>query len=392
MHVLMISLDSAILTQHIGNSRTRHEFYAEQVGRLSMVICNRRARGTLQPYQSERVTAQPINARTYLHYVLDGYRCALRLIAQFPDQPIDLITTQEPFLTALIGLLLKRRLNVPLIIQDHSSFLESEQFAAERWRNRLLRWLAIQTLPRADAVRVVNWQEKAGCVRLGLPSERVCVIPLVPTLHPFATRNVDDQIQTWRQRIDATAETPIILWVGRPVAFKNLPMLIRAFARVRDRCPAAKLVLAGDMTGTDIPAQIVAADLGASVYLPGAVTHDKLPALYQTATLYALSSNYEGLPGVLLEASAASLPIVSTANNGSRDLLTDSETGILTPIGDETAMADAILALINDPERRRKLGNSAREHVFYAFDETRLLTRWVDMWRDVAAGRASSDS
>ena len=122
------------------------------------------------------------------------------------------------------------------------------------------------------------------------------------------------------------------------------------------------------------------------------IAPSELPALYQTATLYALSSNYEGLPGVLLEASAASLPIVSTANNGSRDLITDAETGILTPIGDEVAMANAILALINEPERRRKLGNAAREHVFYAFDETRLLTRWVDMWRDVAAGIASCDS
>ena len=392
MHVLMLSLDAAILTQQIGNSRQRHEFYASQVGRVSMVVCNRRAKGQLQPYQSERVTAVPINALTYAHYILDGYLAALRLIAQFPNEPIDLITTQEPFLTALIGLLLRRRLNVPLLIQDHSSFLESTQFAAERGRNRLLRWLAMMTLPRADAVRVVNWQERAGCVRLGLPAERVCVIPLVPTLHPFATRDVDDQIQAWRQRIGATVETPIILWVGRPVAFKNLPMLIGAFARVRAQCPDAKLVLAGDMTGSDIPTQIAAANLGASVYMPGAVAHDKLPALYQTATLYALSSNYEGLPGVLLEASAASLPIVSTANNGSRDLITDAETGILTPIGDEAAMANAILALINEPERRRKLGNAAREHVFYAFDETRLLTRWVDMWRDVAAGIASCDS
>jgi glycosyltransferase involved in cell wall biosynthesis len=213
------------------------------------------------------------------------------------------------------------------------------------------------------------------------------VIPLVPTLKPFATRDVDEQVQAWRQQIGATAETPIILWVGRPVTFKNLPMLVRAFARVHAQRPDAKLVLAGDMTNSEIPAQIEAAGLSASVSLVGAVAHDKLPALYQTATLYALPSNYEGLPGVLLEASAASLPIVSTANNGSRDLIRDGETGILTPIGDEAAFAEAILALLNYPDKRRKLGDAARDHVFEAYDENTLLMRWVEMWRAVAERR-----
>jgi glycosyltransferase involved in cell wall biosynthesis len=391
MHVLMISLDAAILTQQIGNSRSRHEFYAERAGRLSMVICNRRAKGMLQPYQSERVTAIPINAPTYAHYLLAGYRAALDFVAKYPDEPIDLITTQEPFLTAIIGLMLKWRLNVPLIIQDHSSFLKSEQFATESLRNRMLRWLAMQTLPRADAVRVVNWQEKAGCVRLGMRSENVCVIPLVPAIQSFAASDLAEQSQAWRQQIEASADTPIILWVGRPEPVKNLPMLLRAFARVHAQRPDAKLVLVGNMTDSTIPAQIASAGLTNAVHLTGAIAHTQLPALYQAATIFTLSSNYEGLPGVLLEASAASLPIVSTANNGSRDLINDGETGILVPINDDTAMATAILSLINDPERRRKLGTAAHDHVFYAFDEQRLLTRWIEMWRSVTAGRPPCD-
>jgi glycosyltransferase involved in cell wall biosynthesis len=391
MHVLMLSLDTSILTQQIGNSRARHEFYAQQVGRISMVVCNRRRQGRQMAYVSARVNAQPTNSRSYLHYVLDGYRTAVKLVAQHADQPISLITAQEPFVTALVGLALRRRLNVPLIIQDHSSFLESQHFAAETPRNRVLRWIAMQTMPRADAVRVVNWQEKAGAVRLGLPAGRMCVIPLVPSLAPFAATTHAEASAGWRVAFGLSAETPLILWVGRPVTFKNLPMLLQAFASVRAAIPDAVLVLAGDMARTDIPARIAAAGLTEAVRLPGAVPHADLPALYQAATVYALSSNYEGLPGVLLEASAAALPIVSTANNGSKDLIRDGVTGLLTPIGDAKAMSEALIALLHDPARRAQMGAAARQHVLESFDENRLLMQWVEMWRSVAVGKPPCD-
>lgn len=390
MHVLMLSLDTSILTQQIGNSRARHEFYAQQVGRISMVICNRRQQGQQRAYVSARVNAQPTNSRSYLHYIFDSYRMAVKLVAQHADQPISLITTQEPFVTALVGLALRRRMSVPLIIQDHSSFLESQHFAAETPRNRVLRWVAMQTMPRADAVRVVNWQEKAGAVRLGLPAQRMCVIPLVPSLAPFADAQTEASAM-WRSALGLSAETPLVLWVGRPVIFKNLPMLLQSFTHVRAAVPDAVLVLAGDMAGTDIPAQITAAGLDGAVRLPGAVPHADLPALYQAATVYVLSSNYEGLPGVLLEASAASLPIVSTANNGSKDLIRDGVTGLLTPIGDAAAMGAALIALLRDPARRAQMGAAARQHVLDYFDENRLLMQWVEMWRSVAAGKPPCD-
>src|SRR5258705_9494467 len=157
MHVLMISLDAATLTQQIGNSRLRHQAYADRIGRVSMVICNRKKANALPPYESANLTARPTNSATYFQYLLDGYREGLRLAAK---HPVDLITSQDPFLTALIGLALRRRLKVPLLIQDHSSFLESPHFRAELPRNHFLRWLALWTLPRADAVRVVNRQER----------------------------------------------------------------------------------------------------------------------------------------------------------------------------------------------------------------------------------------
>src|SRR5690242_5683792 len=120
MHVLMLSMDGSLLTETIGNSRARHEGYAERAGRISVVVCNR---GTaLKPYASERLFIEPTNSHGYFNYLLDGYRAAMKL---HRSQPINVITSQDPFLTGLIGLALRRRFNVPLIMQINVPVIEN---------------------------------------------------------------------------------------------------------------------------------------------------------------------------------------------------------------------------------------------------------------------------
>src|SRR5215467_5420981 len=106
MHILMVSLDTSILTQTIGDSRARHESYAEMAGRISLVVCNRRGKSALPIYESEHVVARPTESRGYLNYLWDGFRAGMCVHA---EQPIDLIASQDPFLTALIGIALRRK-------------------------------------------------------------------------------------------------------------------------------------------------------------------------------------------------------------------------------------------------------------------------------------------
>src|SRR5579871_5468932 len=159
MHILMISMDTSLLTDAIGNSRARHEAYAQQAGRLSMVICAKAGSPRLAEYKAAQFTAYPTNSPNMPYSLIDGYRAGLRIASQ---QRIDVIAVQDPFLTGLIGLALRQRLNVPLIIQDHSSLIDNRYFAAESRQHELLQRLARWTLPRADAVRVVNHAEAAA--------------------------------------------------------------------------------------------------------------------------------------------------------------------------------------------------------------------------------------
>lgn len=375
MHVLMISMDTSLLTQKIGNARARHEIYGAQAGRLSVVVCNRGS--DVVGYQSPTVHTTPTRSRSYVHYLLDGYRIGLRF---HQEQPVDLITTQDPFLTALIGLMLRRRIKAPLLIQDHSCLLENPYFAAERPRHRLLQQLARQTVRLADAVRVVNRQEQSAAVRRG--AQNVCTIPVSTNFERFMQPAADPQKAAWYSRLEIAPGTPLVLWVGRVVPVKNLSMLLKAFARVHAEIPAAHLVIAGG----ERTLCAEASGLASAVHFPGTVVHDDLPALYQIASVYALASNYEGLPLVLVEAGASGLPAVSTATPGAREVIDDGNTGLLVPIDDERAMADGLITLLRDPARTVVMGQHARDHVRQCFDEQQLIAQWMGMWRAVAAG------
>jgi len=384
MHVLMISLDTAFLTQAITDSRPRHEAYAEQVGRISMVICNRRSARALEPYGSARLTATPTESRGYLQYLSDGYRLGLRA---HEGSPVDVITTQDPFLTALVGLRLRRRLGVPLIIQVHTSAIDNPYYAREHWTHPLLQRLARWTLRRADAVRVVNEGERQACIRHGVRAERICVAPAPVDVGRFQAVVAGEQLNAWRAKLDIGTGAPVVIWVGRPERFKDFPTLLGAFARVHARLPAARLILVGNLDTPAIRHQITALDLSEAVRLAGPVAHADLPSVYQVADVYMHSSYYEGLGLVMIEAAASGLPVVSTASDGARDIVIDGETGTLVPIGNPDALAEAVVDLLTHPARARLMGERGREHVVRRFDQQKAVAAWIGMWQSVAAGR-----
>jgi len=388
-HVLMIGLDTTILRPNIMDTRLRHETYARELdGHISMVVCSKDS--TRYPdYETERVVARATHSSGYFAYLRDGFRAAMRFHA---EHPVDVITAQDPFLTALIGLNVRRRLRVPLIMQDHSSFIGSPYFVRERARNRLMRLAAFLTLPRADAVRVMNRRERLAMIRIGVRPDRVCVVPTATDTSGFTKPIAPEIIADWRAQLEITPDTPTILWVGRPVAFKALSVLFSSFQRVLAQMPDARLIVVGDMTGTNYVGQAAARGISHAVKFVGSMPHADLPPFYQLATIYALSSTYEGLGRVLIEAAAAGLPIVSTDTQGPADMITDGLTGLIVPIGDDQALANGMLTLLRDPELRKKLAERARQYVQANYDEHKLMAQWAAMMRRVATRQKPCES
>lgn len=385
MHVLMIGTDYNMLTDAQEASRLRHEAYAERLGgRISIVICNRRKpQRSLPPYRSERLAIVATESSGYAAYLRDGTMLSEQFHA---EAPVDVIASQDPFLSAMVGLRARRRFGAPLIIQDHSLFLSSPHFVREKPRNRILRLLAQFTMPRADAIRVVNTTERAMCLKLGIPASKICVIPLAVDFSTFRAETSLREQSAWRERLNIPLNAPLVLWVGRLVPVKNIPLLLNTFKRIQTARPDAHFVVVGDTAGTNYVGMAAAIGLGEAIHFTGALPNADLPALYQTANLFVLTSNYEGLGRVLLEAGAAGVPIVSTDQAGAAGLVIPSVTGKLAPVGHAEKLANAALSLLNDPETAQRLSKAMQAHVSKAYDPDQLAEKWVNMWRSVAKG------
>jgi len=170
---------------------------------------------------------------------------------------------------------------------------------------------------------------------------------------------------------------PVILGVGRLTRQKDFPTLLRAFAEVR-RVRPARLIILGE--GEERAAlEALAGELGVAndVMLPGFIT-DAVTYMAASA-LFVLSSAWEGLPTVLIEALAAGTRVVSTdCPSGPREILQDGRLGALVPVGDVIALAEAMRQALDQP------GNAAPSTALVPF----TLDAAVDHYLGLIEGRA----
>jgi phosphatidylinositol alpha-1,6-mannosyltransferase len=275
-----------------------------------------------------------------------------------------------------------------------ADMVDNPYFVRERLRNRVFNFIAKRVLARADIVRVSTTREKRRldrtAVRLGLVPEQIVHVPFLVETGAF----VEADGRVVRREYSAGRRRPIVLFVGRLERQKDVPTLLRAMAIVAERLPDALLLVVGD--GSERARLERLAErlgLGAHVAFVGRVDHDELPAYYGACDVFAITSLYEGTCMVLVEAAAAGRPVVASDFAGAEDAILDGESGFIVPIGDELAVAERILYLL-EHEERQAYGAHGREHVMAVFDRGELLARTRAMWEaalarhEAARGRA----
>jgi colanic acid/amylovoran biosynthesis glycosyltransferase len=177
---------------------------------------------------------------------------------------------------------------------------------------------------------------------------------------------------------------PLILCVARHVPVKNLPLLLRACAILRDQNVLFQCVILGDGKCQD-ELEALRSDLGLQelVAMPGAAEQQEVLVWLQSAAIAVLTSENEGLPVCLMEAGACGLPVVATAVGGVPELIQDGITGILTKPGDAGDLADALQRLLKDSELRTKLGNAGRHRVEEFFSLREQANQLIELWKQI---------
>ncbi len=372
LNVLMISIDRGLLGQgQLGDVVERHIAYGanSEVGRLDIIVL---CRGARQPYSlSPKVTAYPTNSRTKVGYYRDALRLGLHLANQ---QTYDLVVTQEPFVTGFVGLRLKRRLGIKLLVHHHGDFLLNPYWVAERpLRHRLLQAMARYVTRRADAVRAMSQGIADKVVRLGLPRRAVRVISTPVNLQKFTPSQA------------AARSSPVVLTVGRNDRAKDFPTLYRAIGLVAHRVPDVALHQVG---AAGVAEQSVRSAIGAAIAVQVTPRVDQagLAAYYQACDVYVSSSAHESFGKVLVEANACGKPVVATATTGARDIVQDGVNGFLVPVGDSAALAEKIVYLLQHPDEARVMGERGRKLVAERFDGAKNTRAIVQFWQDIVEG------
>ncbi|MEP0814140.1 MAG: glycosyltransferase [bacterium] len=169
--------------------------------------------------------------------------------------------------------------------------------------------------------------------------------------------------------------------VGRLTEAKDHKTLFRAFQSLVNEKPESVLLLAGKGELWESLVYLASElQIGSKVKFLG--VRDDIPDLLNASDAYVLSSVWEGLPSVLVEAAACGLPIVATDIGGVDDVIEKDKTGLVVPARDPDSLARAMLSLQNMPERERKeLGIAARKKIEAEFSLDVFKAEWMSLYR-----------
>ncbi len=197
-----------------------------------------------------------------------------------------------------------------------------------------------------------------------------------------------------RRELDITGDQTLIGWVGRLDPKKNVEDFIEAAALVALRDSRARFVIVGghDAFMPDYADRLnaLAQQRGLAGKLQFLGDRKDVPALLSAFDIFVWLSRGEGMPHVIAEAGAASLPVIATPDNGALQQIEDGISGVFVPYGDPEAVAKSICRLIDAPALRRSLGDTLRRTVAKRYAAEAVIPQWERLFSDVLAERQAS--
>jgi glycosyltransferase involved in cell wall biosynthesis len=201
-------------------------------------------------------------------------------------------------------------------------------------------------------------------------------------LRGFSPANVNLYRSVIREKLGIDQNTFTLGSVGRLTEAKGYIMLLHVAKCLAEKGVDFKWLIIG--TGEDQnKLEELASKLGICNYVSFLGQRFDIPQLLSTLDLFVLTSFWEGMPNVVLEAMATGLPVIATAAAGTVEVVDDGYTGILTPIGDMGLMTDNILKLFVDPHLRGNMGLSGRKRIEDEFSLENMVSRTTDLYHEL---------
>ena len=366
----MISIDRGLLGKgQLGDVLERHAEYGKHVDRLDIIVFS--APGFSENKISQNVSSFPTNSKSKIRYFFDAKKLGVRL---FNQNKYDLIVTQDPFVTGLVGVKLKKLFGAKLLVHFHGDFWQNPSWLRESRLNWFFWLISKWVVSKADGIRVMSEGQKDKLVKAEVAEEKIRIIST-----PINFEKIE---KACRSQV-ADKGFKIILQVGRDDEVKDYKTLIKAYKLVKAE-KSLRTVLY--QAGADKQIEIAMKNEGMNmnkddITLFSLAGHKDVLYLYPQADVVVLSSRSESFGKVLVEANACGKPVVSTATTGAKEIIQDGYNGFLVPIGAAAALAEKMVYLLENPAKAKAMGENGRRLVKEKYGNN--LEKIIQFWQKI---------
>jgi len=307
----------------------------------------------------------------------EGKRIFLPLILRkiIREQRVDIVHTHN-FYGGLYGIIAAKIAggNIKIVHGEHGS-LQREN------RRRIFLSMIIYSL--SDKVVAMSRHQETFLNAIGISSKKTLTIQNGVDLKKFNIWPISI-IQKKKRELNLVNAKTVIGCIGRLSQEKGHQYLIDAMNTVCSIIPETHLVLVGDgPLSKRLKEHVSALNLTLNIHFLG--NRKDVNEIYPIFDIFALPSLSEGLSNVILEAMACHIPIIATDIRGNREILVHNETAILVPPALPSSLSEAILMLLEDPEKKDKLARAGREFVEKHFSLLRMVDNYAEMYRQLVS-------
>jgi len=283
----------------------------------------------------------------------------------------------------ILGRIVGRVARVPIIISSERSVILSEEVVNKNtleMGSRLRRLMNGLSMRLSDRVVTVSELVRETLIAASkIDPKRLVTIHSGVNLEGY---QIDGDITAKKKGLGLETSAAVIGAIGRLDRVKGVEYLLRAAAKVIFKTPDAAFLIVGDGSQREALEQL-ARSLGISHRMVFTGQRDDVPELLSTMDVLVLPSLYEGLPNAVLEAMAAGKPVIATRVGGTPEVVEDKVTGLLVPPRDPEALAEAIIALIQDRERAEAMGQVGRARVEEYFSVERMIAETETLYEEL---------
>ena len=381
MKVLMISLDNSISDRR-SDSVSRMKKYAALVAELHILVFG--GQGGHWSEGNLFIYSVPTNSKIA---ALGAAKIAAFLAARkigagiVKKNQINVITSQDPFFTGLLGLMLKKK-NAGLNVELHGDY-----FSSKFWHDRSPWWpfrlaLGKFVLRRADGIRAVSERIRKNLIdKQKIPAEKITKIPVYAAAEVKITESAVD--------LHSKFHTPwIIMCVGNLRLEKNYIAAARAMLKILESCPGAHLIIIG--SGPEerrLRGYVGRHGLEESVHFFGQMSHDKMIAHLRQADVCLIPSLTESWSRVAVEAAALGVPVAMSDVGLAGEVIVGGVSGEVVGAADPQKLAEAVAGLLRDGNLRTRYAAAAKSAIAKLPTEAETLNLIKESWEKVGNTR-----